>query len=268
MLYARADHAPDPGKLSALALALSQGQRQAAWAFVAAQPAGRREELLRLAVQAARPRGQPRQRTRAARAGEAPARSRRCPCREVETRARRAEHRRSARASATGPCSNFSTRPASAGREMVRLGRLRPNREKRLLRIRQGKGRKDRVVPVGPRALRWVEKYLEDVRPLLVVGADRAGAVPHRLRRGVQRRRARPQGHRVHRQGRASAAEAGRIFCATRAPRTCSKAAPTSASSSSCSGTRSWKPPRSTPKSTSSSCRPFTPVATRGAPQL
>jgi integrase/recombinase XerD len=28
---------------------------------------------------------------------------------------------------------------------------------------------KDRVVPVGTRALAWVEKYIEDVRPLLVV---------------------------------------------------------------------------------------------------
>jgi integrase/recombinase XerD len=56
--------------------------------------------------------------------------------------------------------------------EMVRLDVSDLNREKRLLRIRQGKGRKDRVVPVGLRCLRWVEKYLEDVRPLLMVRAD------------------------------------------------------------------------------------------------
>lgn len=43
------------------------------------------------------------------------------------------------------------------------------NRHKRILWIRQGKGMKDRVVPVGTRALAWVEKYIEDVRPLLVV---------------------------------------------------------------------------------------------------
>lgn len=48
----------------------------------------------------------------------------------------------------------------------LKLGDL--NREKRILWIRQGKGRKDRVVPVGQRALDWVEKYIEDVRPLLV----------------------------------------------------------------------------------------------------
>jgi integrase/recombinase XerD len=54
--------------------------------------------------------------------------------------------------------------------ELVRLEVSNLNRERLLLHIRQGKGRKDRVVPVGQRALRWIEKYLEDVRPLLTVG--------------------------------------------------------------------------------------------------
>jgi integrase/recombinase XerD len=38
--------------------------------------------------------------------------------------------------------------------------------------IRQGKGRKDRVVPIGQRALAWVERYLSEVRPQLVVPPD------------------------------------------------------------------------------------------------
>jgi integrase/recombinase XerD len=45
-------------------------------------------------------------------------------------------------------------------------------RERQLLNIIKGKGNKDRVVPVGARAMQWVEKYLEDVRPLLVVNDD------------------------------------------------------------------------------------------------
>jgi len=53
--------------------------------------------------------------------------------------------------------------------EMARLELADLNREKRILWIRYGKGNKDRVVPVGARALRWVEKYIENVRPLLVV---------------------------------------------------------------------------------------------------
>jgi integrase/recombinase XerD len=56
--------------------------------------------------------------------------------------------------------------------ELVRLEVSDLNGEKRLLHIRQGKGRKDRVVPVGSRAMRWLEKYLEDVRPLLMMGAS------------------------------------------------------------------------------------------------
>ena len=38
--------------------------------------------------------------------------------------------------------------------------------------IRQGKGRKDRVIPIGNRALHWIEKYLAEVRPLLVIEPD------------------------------------------------------------------------------------------------
>lgn len=49
------------------------------------------------------------------------------------------------------------------------------NREKRLLRVRRGKGGKERVVPVGARALEWTEKYLEDVRPLLVFRHEERG---------------------------------------------------------------------------------------------
>jgi integrase/recombinase XerD len=38
--------------------------------------------------------------------------------------------------------------------------------------VREGKGKKDRVVPVGSRALVWIDKYLADVRPDLAGGAD------------------------------------------------------------------------------------------------
>jgi integrase/recombinase XerD len=31
--------------------------------------------------------------------------------------------------------------------------------------VRQGKGKKDRVVPIGERALMWLQKYLDTVRP-------------------------------------------------------------------------------------------------------
>ncbi|MDD9923656.1 MAG: site-specific tyrosine recombinase XerC [Boseongicola sp.] len=56
--------------------------------------------------------------------------------------------------------------------ELVRLKVEDLNQERRTLQIKQGKGRKDRVVPVGQRAMRWMVKYLEDIRPLLLVRED------------------------------------------------------------------------------------------------
>ncbi|MBL8819895.1 MAG: site-specific tyrosine recombinase XerC [Planctomyces sp.] len=36
--------------------------------------------------------------------------------------------------------------------------------------VRQGKGRKDRMIPIGERALAWIGKYLDEVRPTMIVG--------------------------------------------------------------------------------------------------
>lgn len=38
--------------------------------------------------------------------------------------------------------------------------------------VREGKGRKDRVLPIGERALAWIGRYLEELRPRLVVAPD------------------------------------------------------------------------------------------------
>ena len=38
--------------------------------------------------------------------------------------------------------------------------------------VREGKGKKDRVVPIGQRALHWMGRYVEEVRPELVVPPD------------------------------------------------------------------------------------------------
>lgn len=40
--------------------------------------------------------------------------------------------------------------------------------------IRLGKGKKDRMVPIGERALAWVARYLDEVRPRLIDDADDA----------------------------------------------------------------------------------------------
>lgn len=44
--------------------------------------------------------------------------------------------------------------------------------ERGTLMVRQGKGRKDRMVPIGKRAIRWLERYLDSIRPSLVVPPD------------------------------------------------------------------------------------------------
>ena len=46
--------------------------------------------------------------------------------------------------------------------------------ERGTVRIDQGKGRKDRIVPLGERAARWVDKYQVDLRPSLVMEPDDA----------------------------------------------------------------------------------------------
>jgi len=45
------------------------------------------------------------------------------------------------------------------------------NTERRTIHVRLGKGRKDRMVPVGERAVQCVEKYLAEVRPRLCLDA-------------------------------------------------------------------------------------------------
>lgn len=56
--------------------------------------------------------------------------------------------------------------------ELVRLGLFDVAFERRTLLVREGKGRKDRVVPIGRRALVWLEAYLTRSRPALVVPPD------------------------------------------------------------------------------------------------
>ena len=77
--------------------------------------------------------------------------------------------------------------------ELIGLERRDINAAQGVLAVRQGKGRKDRFVPIGARALAWVEKYLADGRPEAsgedTLFLDRTGRRldPHRLSRAVKR---------------------------------------------------------------------------------
>jgi integrase/recombinase XerD len=63
----------------------------------------------------------------------------------------------------------------STGMRRLELSHLQLNdldRERGLVTIRCGKGKKDRVIPIGERALAWIEKYLDVLRPDLLVPPD------------------------------------------------------------------------------------------------
>ena len=58
--------------------------------------------------------------------------------------------------------------------ELIRLKLYDVDRERNTLTIRQGKGKKDRMIPIGERALAWVEIYLHEARPQLAIEPDDA----------------------------------------------------------------------------------------------
>ena len=56
--------------------------------------------------------------------------------------------------------------------EMANLKLFDLDAERGTIMVRQGKGKKDRMVPIGERALAWAAKYLADARPKLVQEPD------------------------------------------------------------------------------------------------
>jgi len=56
--------------------------------------------------------------------------------------------------------------------ELINLRLYDLDRERGTLMVRLGKGKKDRMVPIGQRAIDWCDKYLMEVRPELYTGAD------------------------------------------------------------------------------------------------
>jgi len=83
--------------------------------------------------------------------------------------------------------------------ELVKLTLYDVDPRRSTLMIREGKGRKDRLIPIGERALAWVEKYQTESRPALLTGKDsgtlfltnkgiafRRGAVGARIKRYIR----------------------------------------------------------------------------------
>lgn len=56
--------------------------------------------------------------------------------------------------------------------EVMKLALIDVEPLRGIVRVRQGKGRKDRVVPIGERALAWVQQYLDESRPQLLASTQ------------------------------------------------------------------------------------------------
>jgi integrase/recombinase XerD len=63
----------------------------------------------------------------------------------------------------------------STGMRRMELAHLKLydlDQERGTLTVRQGKGRKDRMIPIGERAIGWINRYLDDARPKLALTPD------------------------------------------------------------------------------------------------
>jgi integrase/recombinase XerD len=56
--------------------------------------------------------------------------------------------------------------------ELVNLKLYDVDRAAGVVTIREGKGKKDRVIPIGERAVAWLDKYLDQARPRLATEPD------------------------------------------------------------------------------------------------
>jgi integrase/recombinase XerD len=56
--------------------------------------------------------------------------------------------------------------------ELITLKIYDVDQKNGLVSVREGKGKRDRVVPIGERALFWLDKYLKEVRPSIVSQPD------------------------------------------------------------------------------------------------
>jgi len=56
--------------------------------------------------------------------------------------------------------------------ELIRLRLYDVDSERGVVLVRQGKGRKDRVIPIGERAIAFTDRYIAEVRPRLVMPPD------------------------------------------------------------------------------------------------
>ena len=129
--------------------------------------------------------------------------------------------------------------------ELVGLDVDDVDRGRRLLRV-LGKGRKERSVPYGVPAEQALDAWLTRGRPALATPDSGPALLLGARGRRLDAREARRIVHARGRAARRARPTSGRTACGTPPPRTCSRAARTSAPSRSCSATLASRRRRST----------------------
>ncbi len=129
--------------------------------------------------------------------------------------------------------------------EVVRLKLFDLQLDRGLVLVNQGKGKKDRYVPIGERAAAWLRKYIAEARPQLAIEPDDFTVFLTTDGEPFSR------DHLTYVvKERIDAAKTGKggacHFFATAWPRTCTRTGPTSVSSSRSSDTRTSRPRRFT----------------------
>src|SRR6185437_10049320 len=100
--------------------------------------------------------------------------------------------------------------------ELTRIGLYDVDYARQVIMVRQGKGKKDRVVPLGERARAWLEAWRDQARPQLVAGRDPGLLFLSAAGTPMARRRSSPTGSAATSSARASASRAPATSCATR----------------------------------------------------
>lgn len=145
--------------------------------------------------------------------------------------------------------------------ELMQLGISDIDLEGRTVMIRQGKGRRDRYIPVGERACYWVGRYLDEERPALVVRSDEWTMFLTDYGEPFGKNRLTDLVKRY--MELAGIREERATRCATRARRTCWKTERTCGSSRRCWGTQTCRARRSIRRWRSASSRRCTRPRTR-----